>query len=73
MTPLLEQLTAREETVLLMLGDGHGLREIGRRLGISHWTVKSHRDNGRRKLGAPTTTAAAVIVRERRRAKARAS
>lgn len=66
MTPLMTQITEREEQVLLMLGDGLGLREIGRQLDISHWTVKAHRDNGRRKLGAATTTAAAVMVRERR-------
>lgn len=62
MTPVLELLTDREEQVLMLLGEGLGLREIGRRLDISHWTVRGHRDNARRKLGAATQTQAVAIV-----------
>jgi DNA-binding CsgD family transcriptional regulator len=66
MTPLLPELTAREEQVLLLLGEGFGLREIARSLGLSVWTVRDHRDNGKRKLCATTTThAVAIVVRTR--------
>lgn len=62
MTPMLEVLSPREEEVLVLIGDGLGLREIGKRLAISHWTVKTHRDSARRKLGASTQTQAVAIV-----------
>lgn len=66
MTPLCPALTTREEQVLLMLGDGLGLREIACTLGLSVWTVRDHRDNGKRKLAATTTThAVAIVVRLR--------
>ena len=68
MTPLLSQLTEREEQVLMLLAEGLGLREVGRRLTISHWTVRDHRDNARTKLGASTTTqAVAMVIRARTR------
>lgn len=62
MTPLLEELTCREEQVLLLIGDGLGLREIAERLAISWWTARNHRDRARAKLRASTTTQAAVMV-----------
>lgn len=62
MTPLSPFLSCREEQVLLLIGDGMGLREIACRLGISVWTVRDHRDNGKRKLDATTTTHAVAIV-----------
>jgi DNA-binding CsgD family transcriptional regulator len=65
-TPRHPQLTARQEQVLLLLGDGLGLGEIAERLGLSEWTVKTHRDEGRRRLNARTTTHAAVLTREYR-------
>lgn len=66
MTPLIAELSPREEEVLLLIGDGLGLREIGRMLGISHWTVRNHRNNGRDKLHATSTPhAVAIVVRAR--------
>jgi DNA-binding CsgD family transcriptional regulator len=65
-TPLVDALTDREETVLLLLGDGYGLGEIAARLGISWWTARDHRDNARTKLQAATQTqAVAIVVRAR--------
>jgi len=65
-TPRHPDLSARQEQVLLLLGDGLGLGEIAERLGLSEWTVKTHRDEGRRRLQARTTTqAVAIIVRQR--------
>lgn len=66
MTSSRPTLSARQEQVLLMLGDGLGLGEIAARLGISEWTVRTYRDEGRRRLGARTTAQAAVLVREQR-------
>lgn len=52
------------EEVLLLIGDGLGLGEIATQLGVSEWTVRTHRDEGRRRLQARTTTqAVAIIVR----------
>ncbi|HUT79277.1 MAG TPA: LuxR C-terminal-related transcriptional regulator [Polyangia bacterium] len=65
MTERRPALSPRQEQVLLLLGDGLGLGEIAERLGLSEWTVKTHRDEGRRRLGARTSTQAAVLVRER--------
>ncbi len=66
MTSRHPDLSARQEQVLLLLGDGLGLGEIAKRLGLSEWTVKTHRDEGRRRLQARTTTqAVAIIVRQR--------
>ena len=60
------EVSARQEEVLLLIGDGFGLGEIAERLGLSEWTVKTHRDEGRRRLQARTTTqAVAIIVRRR--------
>ena len=61
-------LSPRQEQVLLLLGDGLGLGEIAARLGISAWTARTYRDEGRRRLGARTTAQAAVLVREQRMA-----
>ena len=61
-------LYPRQEQVLILLGDGMGLGEIAARLGISEWTARTYRDEGRRRLGARTTAQAAVLVREQREA-----
>jgi len=66
MTERRPALSPRQEQVLLLLGDGLGLGEIAERLALSEWTVKTHRDEGRRRLNARTTAHAAVLVRQRR-------
>lgn len=49
-----------------MLGDGLGLREIARDLGLSVWTVRNDRDRARGKLlAASTTHAVAIVIRLR--------
>lgn len=66
MTPIVAELSEREEQVVLLLADGFGVGEIAKRLGITPWTVKSHRENARRKLRASTTAhAVAIVVRLR--------
>lgn len=47
-----ETLTAREREVLALVGEGLSSKEIARRLGISDLTVRKHRENLCRKLGA---------------------
>lgn len=64
MTSRCPELTNRQEEVLLLIGDGLGLGEIATLLGVSEWTVRTHRNEGRRRLRARTTTqAVAIIVR----------
>lgn len=65
MTPRCPELTARQEEVLRLCGDGLGLRDIAHRLGITESTAKAHRDAGRRRLDARTTAHAVRIVTER--------
>lgn len=66
MTPVLEQLTEREEQVLERIADGRSYREIGVELGIKWSTVRAHRDSARTKLGAASTPhAIAIFVRAR--------
>lgn len=62
----MSDLTDRQERVLLLLAEGHGLREIARILGVSPHTVRVHRDDARRRLDARTTTHAVAIVLRRR-------
>lgn len=47
----LEALTEREQIVLSVIGDGSDNKEASKRLGISHYTVLSHRIAIMRKLG----------------------
>jgi DNA-binding NarL/FixJ family response regulator len=56
--PLVEQLTPREQTVLALVADGLGNREIGRELDISEHTVKFHLASIFGKLGASSRTEA---------------
>ena len=48
-------LTSREQTILLLLADGHSNKEVARRLDISVRTVETHRKNLKRKLGINST------------------
>ena len=62
MTPVSPDLTDRQEQVLLLIGEGHGIREIARLLGLSEHTVKRHRENGIRALGARNQTNAVMLL-----------
>ena len=44
-------LTTRETEILDLIAQGFTSKQIARRLGISPYTVNTHRDNLRRKLG----------------------
>jgi DNA-binding NarL/FixJ family response regulator len=57
---LRQNISAREQEVLLLVGRGATSRDIGERLGISLRTVEVHRSNLMRKLGA---TNAAILAR----------
>lgn len=66
MTPLLVELSPREEQVILLFADGLGHREIAVRLDISPLTVRDYTREARRKLGAATIAqAVAIVVRAR--------
>jgi DNA-binding NarL/FixJ family response regulator len=54
--PMLEQLTPRERSVLVLLADGLPNREIARELEISEHTVKFHLASIFGKLGASSRT-----------------
>lgn len=55
-------LTAREAEILVLVLDGLKGVEIERKLGMAHATVERHLQHIRQKLGARTTTHAAVIA-----------
>jgi len=48
-------LTAREQTVLLLLSEGHSNKHVARELDISVRTVETHRRNIKRKLNIGST------------------
>jgi len=50
-----EQLTNREQTILLLLAQGRSNREVAEALDISVRTVETHRKNIKRKLGISST------------------
>ncbi len=50
-----EQLTSREQTILLELAQGKSNREVADALNISVHTVETHRKNIKRKLGISST------------------
>lgn len=50
-----EQLTNREQTILLQLAQGKSNKEVGLALDISVRTVETHRKNIKRKLGISST------------------
>ena len=53
--PAREQLTNREQTILLQLAQGRSNREVAAALDISVRTVETHRKNIKRKLGISST------------------
>lgn len=59
----IETLSPRETSVLAMLAQGHRVADIGRRLGVSEGTVRSHVRSLRRKLGVDSQLAAVAIAR----------
>ena len=59
-----EELTAREQAVLVLLPSGLSAREIGSELGISHETIKTHTKSIYRKLGASSRRDAVARARE---------
>ncbi|MFC0675314.1 response regulator [Brachybacterium hainanense] len=58
-------LTQRERAVLRLVAQGQANSEIGRRLGISATTVKTHLQNAFAKLGARDRAHAVTIARDR--------
>lgn len=60
--PTLNSLTDRQRDVLDLLAEGHTNKEIGRQLGISAATVKSHIRGLRTTLGVSNRTSAAAFV-----------
>lgn len=52
---LREQLTEREQTILLQLAQGRSNKDVAQSLDISVRTVETHRKNIRRKLGISST------------------
>lgn len=71
MSPIVPEITEREERLLLLLGDGHGIREIASQLGVSELRAVKIRKSACQRLGAATTTAAvAHVVRARALAEA---
>jgi LuxR family maltose regulon positive regulatory protein len=59
-----DQLTAREQAVLRLLPTGLSAAEIGRELGISRDTIKTHTKSIYRKLGASSRRDAVARARE---------
>jgi DNA-binding NarL/FixJ family response regulator len=67
---VLAQLTERERDVLLGLGQGRGRAEIGRALGISPHTVRTHIQHLLAKLSLHSQLEAAAFAREMMAARA---
>ena len=59
-----DELTPREQAVLLLLPSGLSAREIGSELGISRDTIKTHTKSIYRKLGASSRRDAVARARE---------
>jgi LuxR family maltose regulon positive regulatory protein len=58
-----DELTPREQAVLLLLPTGLSAKEIGGELGISHETIKTHTRSIYRKLGASSRRDAVARAR----------
>jgi DNA-binding NarL/FixJ family response regulator len=57
----LTDLTPRQAQVLTLVAEGYADKEIGRRLGLSPWTIKTHVSMLIDRLGARNRTHAAVM------------
>ena len=51
---MIKTLSNRELQVFELIGEGRGTRDIAERLHLSMKTIDTHRENIKRKLGAPT-------------------
>ncbi|GAB3681482.1 response regulator [Angustibacter aerolatus] len=60
----IDELSAREQQVLRLVGKGMANKQIGRVLGISESTVKVHVGNVFRRIGVADRTSAALWARE---------
>lgn len=58
----LPRLTERQATILPLLMTNLSNKEIGRRLGISHFTVRNHVSQILRALGVPSRRAASGLL-----------
>lgn len=66
MTPLVQELSRREESVLELLAEGLGLREIATRLELTDRQTRRTRDRCVVKLGATGQTHAVALFLRRR-------
>lgn len=58
------ELTDREIEVLKLIADGHSNKAIGRKLFITHHTVKAHLTQIYKKLGVENRTSAAIKAKD---------
>ncbi|ESQ93098.1 hypothetical protein ABAC460_02240 [Asticcacaulis sp. AC460] len=58
----IETLSERQKQVLRLVGQNHQAKEIARLLDISESTVKTHMEEGRRRLGIATSREAARFL-----------
>ena len=55
-------LSPKERVILLLMGQGLAVQSVAERLGMSEYTVATHRKNIFRKLGAPTVAEAMAFA-----------
>lgn len=56
------RLTSRQQEVVQYMAWGFRAQEIAMRMGITYWTVKSHRGNAFQRLGARTSAHCVAIA-----------
>lgn len=61
--PDLTEITARQRQILQLLSQDLSNKDIGRRLGLSHFTVRNHVSQLLRLLGVPSRKAATGVIR----------